>query len=253
MLIVDLIPFIPFGIKTDEEGCNYIPPTMWALVVIVLFNILPFVIIVINYLMIWVIAVKMAQKVSWKLGRFTKRVTKRSSRQQVEQYSLENSNSPSLQMYQITEQNGVTKSSIPASDDSEDNHQGPCNSSSMNIQHDDGIVKRKERTPHNEKDNKLKRALEMKATKTSVLLVAVYILCWGPIGIMYLIDNYCLHCISNDKQLELDRFVVKLISFLSSVFIPLVYCWKTKEFRNEIFRYTCKKRYRKMLSGDMLS
>ena len=84
-------------------------------------------------------------------------------------------------------------------------------------------------------------ALEMKSTRTSLAIFVVYILCWGWLGIFYLVDNLCENCISKNENLLLERLLVKAVSFTSSVFLPLVYCWKTKAFRKEIKRFACVK------------
>ena len=98
---------------------------------------------------------------------------------------------------------------------------------------------------------KLRLAWELKATKTSLILLVVYILCWGPLGMLYMIDHFCKNCISGNRHSASDRFIVKIVSFLSSFFLPIVYCWRTKEFRTEACRLTWKKRWRKNTSEKM--
>lgn len=74
--------------------------------------------------------------------------------------------------------------------------------------------------------------LEFKATKTSLAIVAVYMLCWLPMGCFYMADHFCHNCISDNKNLSDARRAVKLLAFSSSLLAPLVYCWWNKEFRN---------------------
>ena len=81
-------------------------------------------------------------------------------------------------------------------------------------------------------------ALEMKCTRTSFTIFVVYVLCWGWLGMFYLVDNLCGKCISTNKNLSVHRMVVKAVSFTSSVFLPLVCCLKTKTFRKELKRLT---------------
>ena len=89
----------------------------------------------------------------------------------------------------------------------------------------------------------LRLALEMKSTKTSLMFVLVYLLCWGPLGALYLIDNFCDNCLSKDKNLADERLIVKAYSFTSSVFLPIVYCWRTKAFWAEVKRLPCIKAF----------
>ena len=140
-------------------------------------------------------------------------------------------------------------------EDEEDKHKGMMNASSeANNQTDkcSSLIRTKsaetggggsKKTSHHKISRKVVRmAWEMKATKTSVMLLIVYLLCWAPLGILYMIDHICRNCISNDPGSETNRFVVKVISFASSLLLPLVYCWRTKEFRHELANFLWRKR-----------
>ena len=85
---------------------------------------------------------------------------------------------------------------------------------------------------------KLLLVLEMRATQTSVVLLAVYLVCWTPLGVYQFIENICYTWISGiqHEHAYIDQFVLKVFSLFSSVFLPLVYCWKTKLFRREARR-----------------
>ena len=81
--------------------------------------------------------------------------------------------------------------------------------------------------------------MELKATKTSALLVGIFFLCWAPIGIYYLVENLCDGCVAQAMSVHVQedfKFWVKAISFLSCIFSPLAYCWRTREFRKELQR-----------------
>ena len=94
---------------------------------------------------------------------------------------------------------------------------------------------------------RIKKILELRATKTSALLVGVFILCWGPIAIYYLVENICGHCISllfsKVAQIYVG-FAVKCFSFISSILSPLAYCWRTREFQREFRRNLAKRHWR---------
>lgn len=79
----------------------------------------------------------------------------------------------------------------------------------------------------------LKFTLEIKATKTSLAIVAVFLICWLPMGIFYMADHFCHNCISDNEKLKHARRAVKLLAFSSSLITPLVYCWWNKEFREQ--------------------
>jgi len=74
--------------------------------------------------------------------------------------------------------------------------------------------------------------LEIKATKTSLAIVAVYMVCWLPMGSFYMADHFCYNCISSNENLSDARRAVKLLAFSSSLLAPLIYCWWNKDFRN---------------------
>ena len=73
--------------------------------------------------------------------------------------------------------------------------------------------------------------VELKATKTSIVLVVTYILCWGPLGIFYMIDHFCGNCYSSNGKLSAFRTAIKILALASSFVAPVVYCWWNKEFR----------------------
>lgn len=86
---------------------------------------------------------------------------------------------------------------------------------------------------------RLNNTMELKATKTSALLVGMFFLCWAPIGIYYLVENLCDGCVAQTMSVNMQedfKFWVKAISFLSCIFSPLAYCWRTREFRKEFHR-----------------
>jgi len=87
------------------------------------------------------------------------------------------------------------------------------------------------------KGTRLKSRMEMKATRTTLLLVGIFFLTWAPLGIYYLVENICDACITNSVSLHMQedfKFWVKVISFTSCIFSPLVYCWRTREFQDEV-------------------
>ena len=78
--------------------------------------------------------------------------------------------------------------------------------------------------------SKAETLLEMKATKTSLLLMLVYIVCWAPLGVFYMYDHFCENCLSTKKDLEGTKAAIKILSSTSSFFAPVIYCWWNEEF-----------------------
>lgn len=88
-------------------------------------------------------------------------------------------------------------------------------------------------SPKHSYQKSLKFTLEIKATKTSLAIVAVFLICWLPMGIFYMADHFCHNCISDNEEIKHARRAVKLLAFSSSLLTPLVYCWWNKEFREQ--------------------
>ena len=84
---------------------------------------------------------------------------------------------------------------------------------------------------------RFKSRMEFKATRTTLLLIGIFFVTWAPIGIYYLVENICNECITNSvsKHMQDDfKFWVKVISFTSCILSPLAYCWRTREFQEEL-------------------
>ena len=233
VVAVDLIPFLP-GHRDEEEGCSYIPQRAWSFTVITVFNFLPFVVIAFNYLLVWRVAAEITfQDFTLHRSLAAAQVNSSSSKKvgggaQSQKQTLVTSTEQSYEEYvgenEVEEDGGPTIKQLKPSEL--------------------GFLEEKSGTNKTKRSALFRLAWEMKATKTSVIIVTVYLLCWGPIGILYLIDNYCLYCISQNQSRSVDRLMVKVISFMSSILIPLVYCWRTKEFRTELRRHLCGRRKR---------
>ena len=82
-----------------------------------------------------------------------------------------------------------------------------------------------------QQQNNITFIVEMKATKTSLVLIATYIVCWAPLGIFYMVDHFCEYCYSAKEELSELRTSIKILAFASSFLAPAVYCWWNKEFR----------------------
>lgn len=91
------------------------------------------------------------------------------------------------------------------------------------------------------------KVLELRATKTASLLVGVFVLCWGPVAVYYMVESLCDHCITmllDKNRQSVVRFSVIVLSFASSIVSPFVYCWRTREFQREFKKNLTRRHWR---------
>ncbi|XP_066915390.1 D(1A) dopamine receptor-like [Clytia hemisphaerica] len=177
-LAVDIVPFLN-GIRDVKEDCLFNPTRFWGLSVIVFYNMLPFVMVLVNYSIIWCVAVKFA------------------SDDRQRQDSIRESN-------RCSEETAFVK------------HKTSYGAMKANVT----------KTLSN-----LRFYLEIKATKTSLILICVYLICWGPLSAFYILDHFCNGCYSEGNKNKNIRAVIKLINFSSSLLVPLFYCWWNNDYR----------------------
>ena len=171
-IVIDIFPF-----ASEENGyCRYNPSKNWGLCVIFVYNIIPFCLISINYLLIWKVAAKF------------------------EYYDRKRE-------YILSKQN---------------QDEDFCHRTGFKIKKHFSFIK---------------LAAEIKATKTSLILLSVYIVCWGPLGITYMIDHFCNSCISSNKSFDILRAFAKYLCFSSSLLTPIAYCWLNKMYQQQAIRF----------------
>ena len=85
--------------------------------------------------------------------------------------------------------------------------------------------------------------LEIKATKTSLVLVSVYLLCWGPLSAFYVIDHLFDGYYSRGTRNQVVRTVIKFVNFSSSILVPFCYCWLNQDFRTSARNFIFKQCY----------
>lgn len=188
---VDTIPFIN-GISANS-ACMYIPTKYWGLTVLLLYDLLAFVIIVVNYSIVWSLAAKFA---------FQDKNRKESLQSQ--EYLNVGDDVVYAENEPLLSQRARSYGSLK---NGQASHHG--NKTISNIRH----------------------LLDIRATKTSLVLVAVYLFCWGPLGLFYTMDHFCDGCLSSKSSTATARIIIKTLNFSSSVLAPLVYCWWNKEYR----------------------
>ncbi|XP_057313512.1 5-hydroxytryptamine receptor 1F-like [Hydractinia symbiolongicarpus] len=239
---IDLLPFVPFDKEPDKEGCRYIPTQRWGICVILFFNIVPFCFIAVNYYLLWRMAASIALK---------------DLRQHESLQERKEGNVPSFRIILDDAFSDSVGSISPSNADykRQKSYKNSVRKNNILVKNFEDFYKATQPpSPKCEncyefkkKRQRFRFAFEMKATKTSLFLLTVYIMCWGPLGVFYMMDHMCSNCLSStsQKDLETARLVVKLLCFCSSLFAPLVYCWQTREFRSELCRLWCRAQYRK--------
>ena len=174
---------IPFAHGWNlQRNCFYNPHHHWSVFVIVVYNILPFCIILFNYIVIWRVAVR----ASLKDKLLTKAVLR---------HSL------------------IISTSAVMSDVDDDDE---INDYERKLSKKTIIRLKQPRRNHNCRlASNLKHLLEIKATKTSFVLIVAYICCWGPLGIFYTVDQFCDKCLSRGDHYRQTRIIVKSLNVLS--------------------------------------
>ena len=144
-ILVDMMPFIH---NQDDEVCHYVPNKQWILFIIIVYNMTPFILIAINYIIIWRVGVAFA-------------------------------------LYDHNQQTGIRQRCKKIS-----------KSRSPDLSKENLKSRRKKRINQCMEKSKLKVMFEVKATKTSLILIGIYVFCWGPLGTYMIIINICEKCLS---------------------------------------------------------
>ena len=92
------------------------------------------------------------------------------------------------------------------------------------------------------KMDKIKNALESKATKQVLYIVRTYVLCWLPSFWYYLLTWLCSKLFSNKYKPHRTwiRFFFKLLVMFHAFITPLLFCWFSDVFLREALRFVLK-------------
>ena len=246
--LIDVIPIFPSNEKAgDKHNCTYVPTRNWGLSVITLFDIIPFILITANYIILWRLAASIEKKDRQQCSVNQRKISviqsdvSTSKEHVYDELSNGTGDNEGTMEVSTKNKNGFHRN-ISSPLDNQDSKMTDFKISEIEKESKKFYVSSKHPRSNN---MSLKLALEMKATKTAVLFCFAYLLCWGPMGIFYMIDHFCYSCMSrSNKQFFTEvRRAIKSISLSSSVILPLVYCWRTKQFRDETMRIFCRTIY----------
>ena len=218
---IDSVPF--YNGRNSGDRCLYSPHAVWSLVVITIYNIIPFTIMVVCYALVWKIAVN-AEIHDRKMSRV---MTLPPNTLADEDDSTKRSRVSAKVIRATTRLRSSVHEMVPRLLRKSGRQESV--SVTTNLMETSAI--------------KSRRAflLELKATKTAFVLVVVYVCCWGPLGVFYTIDQFCNKCLSSGGSQRYTRVAIKGLCFSSSIIVPVVYCWWSSDYKN-----AAKRLYRRM-------
>ena len=77
-----------------------------------------------------------------------------------------------------------------------------------------------------------------KATTTLLIVVGIFMVCWLPSTIYYYVQNVCEHCFDSfvGDQKAIFNAIVKILTFANSMTNPVIYWYRSKEFKRAFQR-----------------
>ena len=77
-----------------------------------------------------------------------------------------------------------------------------------------------------------------KATMTLLIVVGIFMACWLPSTIYYYVQNVCEYCFESfvGEQKQIFNAIVKIMTFVNSMTNPLIYWYRSKEFKHAFQR-----------------
>ena len=181
--------------RVSGDRCAYSPHRVWSLTVIILYTIVPFVWMLVNYLRIWKIAATFSRK----------------DKQMAKTGALIASRDVETLHLMSVEERGT---SVIGDDSSSRTRALTINSADSRSQRfsiasgTSGLVPKEGIFPPYAREISVEQQMvttpktsskqgpmNSKATRTTSLLIFVYICCWGPLGIYYMVDQICDKCL----------------------------------------------------------
>jgi len=127
-------------------------------------------------------------------------------------------------------------------------------------------VLRARKTQHERSVRTLARRKQWNKSKTTIIIVGFYIVCWGPSFVYYTTLMLCPNgtCFTEEylqsKREEYVTFFMKYLTFLDGIIAPLLYCFNNQSFRVARQRFVRKmaanhipKSFKSLVSSKILS
>ncbi|XP_031565310.1 D(2) dopamine receptor A-like isoform X2 [Actinia tenebrosa] len=88
-----------------------------------------------------------------------------------------------------------------------------------------------------------KERKERKANVTIMIVIGVFVVCWFPSCIYYFLQKVCPQCFPEDFTASrgIINALVKILTFTSSFCNPIIYCWRSNDFRNAFIKILLRK------------
>ena len=168
-VIVSSLPFVPWDSGDPDKECNYNPTRWWSIMVIISNVIVPFLVIVVCYSYMYLVAQSHIKKIS---------------------------------------------------------------SDKRNVKHNKAHI------------NACKERNERRGNITIMIVIGVFVVCWFPSCFYYFLQQTCPECFSESfrSKQSLVNALVKVLTFTSSFVNPLIYCWRSREFRSVFLKICIRKK-----------
>ena len=103
-------------------------------------------------------------------------------------------------------------------------------------------VLRKIEIQTNTKQNVQHHHRDTKGTKTVTIVIGLFILSWFPSCLYYFLREICPTCFPETFEAQgIFNSLMKLLTFAGSFWNPLIYCWRSLEFRRAFLRILTRK------------
>lgn len=201
------------------------PSQYWQITTVFLFDLIPSIVITSSYIIIW--------KTALRINKKDKTLKKRIKKIQSEDENFQENQNLLNGGDNNTREDDEGESSyreIPFTTEE--------NIEFLNSGHEQKYADEKARSSC----NLIPSLCKLKATKTTILLLSTYLICWGPIDTIEMMNafRYLLHW---DVYSDNYPFIQDL-SFSAPVLLPLVYCWRSKQFRMKVNQLIFRRPYR---------
>lgn len=96
---------------------------------------------------------------------------------------------------------------------------------------------------NNDKRKERKERKERKANVTIMIVIGLFIVCWFPSSIYYFLLMVCPQCFPESfvSKKDLINALVKILTFTSSLSNPIIYCWRSVDFRRAFIKILTRK------------